>query len=637
VPPSDASDIVTNFQMTIKTGQDDLGCCDAPGNNANVVIKSSNAKNPLTFNNVNESQHFDNEVTFSFPLFDLPDPASAGHLTLGQLKSLDIQTNFGGFQPDNWDVRSVLLTATVAVGSCCQAVQNVAPPRALAASPARAGARSRTLPLVAPQVSTPAAHWVVKPSPNEGSVDNKLSSVSCVTPTNCVAVGADGSEGGSTALIETWNGAAWSIATTPSLGSPFSMLTGVSCSSANSCLAVGLVAAGGAERGTFQPLAESWNGTSWAVASPPATPRNTLFKSVSCPVDDNCVAVGYVDKLDTAQTLVETWKAGAWHVVVTPNRAGDNVLEGVSCWAASKCIAVGISGSGGVEQTLTLEWNGAPWSIVSSPNKGASDNVLYSVSCVSATKCLAVGDFLLTTHTSSPRTRQSLVESWDGSAWSVASSRNPGPQGDVLDSIACASATNCVATGAASDGSLQRTLAQLWDGTTWANATTPNPGLTANALFGTDCSTPASCDAVGTYRNGSGVDQTLVVQGATATFAKAQFANLAAVPTLTLIGKAFGASAPASTTAGCSNTGRDYSKHALYVQDLTGGWQGGAPGDCIGLVVSTYSTTKIILTFGNGYNQPPTSDTLNAGDQFVIAVLGATCAGSVSAGTVLCT
>jgi hypothetical protein len=53
--------------------------------------------------------------------------------------------------------------------------------------------------------------------------------------------------------------------------------------------------------------------------------------------------------------------------------------------------------------------------------------------------------------------------------------------------------------------------------------------------------------------------------------------------------------------------------------------------------VSTYSPTKIVTTFGNGYNQPPASDTLNVGDQFVITVLGATCAGSVGSGTVLCT
>lgn len=326
-------------------------------------------------------------------------------------------------------------------------------------------------------------------------------------------MGSYGSLGGSTAMIETWNGSKWPISPTPSLGSPFSKLTGVSCRSASNCLAVGFSAAGGSEGGSFQPLAEAWNGSKWKLASPPASPRNSVFKSVSCPAPGRRVAVGYRDDLDTARTLVELWNAGTWKVVSTPNRQGNNALEGVSCWAVGRCMAVGASGQAGIEHTLALKTNGGPWHIVSTPDRDKSDNVLYSTSCVGTGKCFAVGDYALATSTNAPLTRQTLIEAWNGSKWSLASSPNPGVQGNVLDGIACTTATNCVASGSAFDGNVQRTLAADWNGKKWKKASTPNPSATANVLFGVSCPTGASCDAVGTFSNGSGVGRTLVLRG----------------------------------------------------------------------------------------------------------------------------
>jgi hypothetical protein len=115
------------------------------------------------------------------------------------------------------------------------------------------------------------------------------------------------------------------------------------------------------------------------------------------------------------------------------------------------------------------------------------------------------------------------------------------------------------------------------------------------------------------------------------------FSGVPGAPNVTLSGTSFGSTAPASTPAGCANTGSDYSKDALYVLDLTGAWEAGVTGDCIGLVVGTYATKQITTGFGSGYNQPPTSRTLNIGDTFVITILGSTCAGSVASGTVVCT
>jgi hypothetical protein len=104
--------------------------------------------------------------------------------------------------------------------------------------------------------------------------------------------------------METWNGADWAIASTSRLGSPFSILNGVSCSGPSFCLAVGFVSAGGSEGGTFHPLAEAWNGSTWAVVSPPASANNSGFKAVSCKAVNRCVAVGVYQNRSDRQSVV---------------------------------------------------------------------------------------------------------------------------------------------------------------------------------------------------------------------------------------------------------------------------------------------------------------------------------------------
>ena len=62
-----------------------------------------------------------------------------------------------------------------------------------------------------------------------------------------------------------------------------------------------------------------------------------------------------------------------------------------------------------LHQTLVEHWNGSAWSVVPSPNVGGSyDNALYGVAAVSANDVWAVG------HDGDPITGQTLVEHWNG-------------------------------------------------------------------------------------------------------------------------------------------------------------------------------------------------------------------------------
>jgi hypothetical protein len=85
--------------------------------------------------------------------------------------------------------------------------------------------------------------------------------------------------------------------------------------------------------------------------------------------------------------------------------AGD-LLEDVSCVSAANCTAVGLSDNHGTDKTLIESWNGSGWSVVPSPNRGADISDFGGVSCVSAAGCMAVGAYI----SSGPNTK-TLIES----------------------------------------------------------------------------------------------------------------------------------------------------------------------------------------------------------------------------------
>ena len=141
----------------------------------------------------------------------------------------------------------------------------------------------------------------------------------------------------------------------------------------------------------------------WSVVPSPnrkAKPQANELFGVTCLSATSCTAVGSGDKKEPGstfaegKTLVEHWNGTAWSIVPSPNRAGSDVLEGVSCVSASACTAVGWSAAlhaNGHGQTLIETWNGTAWSIVPSPNQGTTGSLLSGVSCVSAGACTAVG------------------------------------------------------------------------------------------------------------------------------------------------------------------------------------------------------------------------------------------------------
>src|SRR5207253_656150 len=108
---------------------------------------------------------------------------------------------------------------------------------------------------------------------------NELLGVTCVSASECWAVGTVGrnAANASQTLIERWDGTSWAIVTSPNTNATQNnYLNGVTCVSASECWAVGSYYNDSA----YQTLIERWDGTSWAIVTSPntsATQHNELL------------------------------------------------------------------------------------------------------------------------------------------------------------------------------------------------------------------------------------------------------------------------------------------------------------------------------------------------------------------------
>ena len=110
-----------------------------------------------------------------------------------------------------------------------------------------------------------------------------------------------------------------------------------------------------------------------------------------------------------------------------------------------------------------------------------------------------------------------------------------------------------------------------------------------------------------------------------------------ASPTITITGTQFGASAPAGTsdnTTSCgayTANGKVYGSKLYFTDDANfeAGFSNSGGADCVGIIVVSWSPTKVVLQFGNAYG---TFDHwyLSNGDGYALSVKTALWGGTVS-------
>jgi hypothetical protein len=238
------------------------------------------------------------------------------------------------------------------------------------------------------------ATWSMQPPAiPQGSVDGHLTSVSCPAAFDCVAVGNYSTSGSNyLPLAEMWNGSGWSIQSMPApVGSLTVVLNSLSCSSPSTCVAVGQ---DNARSGTGT-LAETWDGTAWSI-QPTANPLGFFpnLTGVSCVAAASCEAVGYYSPgTGYDEPFAEAWDGASWTVqnMPTPNSSLPAQPNGISCSSSSACTAIGFaSDSSFKDYTLAETWDGSAWSLVATPSPaGPSPALLKALSCMSS--CIAVG------------------------------------------------------------------------------------------------------------------------------------------------------------------------------------------------------------------------------------------------------
>lgn len=313
---------------------------------------------------------------------------------------------------------------------------------------------------------------------------------SCVSSTFCMAVGPQRTLSPPIPVepSELWNGTAWSYVSMPVPSVPADP-TSVSCVSSTFCVAVGYAGA--------VVFADQWNGTKWSattVQQPPDGLASILF-SVSCVSTATCEAVGQ----DGSAPLAEQWNGSSWTILSTqnPDPTSSGILLGVSCTSSTACEAVGEDGS----QPEAEQFNGSAWTSAPVPAPSGTSE-LTSVSCVTSTFCQAVGPNTLSGALGGTAP---LIETWNGSAWAIASSPVAAVAGEsqLLAGVSCASVSSCVAVG---EGASSALVVDYQDGQ-WVGAPSPvgASGTTGAFPIAVSCVQGWDCVTEGTANGPSSV------------------------------------------------------------------------------------------------------------------------------------
>ena len=162
--------------------------------------------------------------------------------------------------------------------------------------------------------------------------------------------------------------------------------------------------------------------TGWNVISSPnvLTASNTLNGVVATGSAD-AWAVG--SSSNAAHTLAMRWNGGYWLTVSTPDGGTvANELLGGYVLAANNVWAVGYA-TNPQPETLVLHWDGISWARVLQPQRRDRREPALRGRRPAANDIWAVGSYV-----SGTGDEQTLIEHWNGTAWSVVASRERAPK-----------------------------------------------------------------------------------------------------------------------------------------------------------------------------------------------------------------
>lgn len=300
----------------------------------------------------------------------------------------------------------------------------------------------------------------------------------------------------------------WKIVHSQNPGVAQNGLSAVAATSANDAWAVGNFSNYHLITQSGSTLIEHWNGSAWSVVASPKAPLDSSTLSgvaAISPTDAWAVGVVYSNSTNEQQTLIEHWNGTSWAIVKSPNPASGAQLSAITALSATDIWAVGMYGNNLGRtlnaHTLIEHWNGTAWTVVQSPNSGSGLNYLISIAAVSTNDIWAAG------FSSGDQTVQgmqaTLIEHWNGTAWKVVQSQSPGTNGNILSAITAISTNDVWAVGNTNGGSpgTDNALIEHWNGKSWSTVQGKNPGKESNNLNAIVARSPHDVWAVGNFNS----------------------------------------------------------------------------------------------------------------------------------------
>lgn len=400
--------------------------------------------------------------------------------------------------------------------------------------------------------------------------------IACPTPETCVAVGQTRTGAGGFVTINSGVvGAAHLITRLP--------LETVACTRASTCWA-------GTDTGEIVPI------TSTAFGTPITVAGVSWFSSSNCPTATQCYLVGIRRTSGDVVVPVTAGTVGTAQVVITTGE-----LYGIACLGADTCLSVGTEYIGGhsvgilvtsavpmppptikavtfsgTGYGLTVKVSGAgfgPWPPEATP--------ITPVSCAAGAASYDYASGVLSF--------TDVTEGW--------SAGTPGSCiGVVIDSWSNTTVTFGFGAGyvwprLAHDNEYQVSVLGTTKTGTAPVTSAPTPSISSVIVTGTTGSTS---------------------------------------PTLTVKGIDLGTRVPLhgpSPTCIADDASQVFPNDLVFVSDNSRGWTGGEPGDCLGLVVSSWTAKEVVLTFGSYY---PDVSSMATGDSITVGLLDATWSGIAS-------
>ncbi|MGI9170809.1 MAG: hypothetical protein ACR2FH_11665 [Caulobacteraceae bacterium] len=248
-----------------------------------------------------------------------------------------------------------------------------------------------------------------------------------------------------------------------------------------------------------------FDGARWCRVDDPELQNPARFihlNAVAALAANNVWAVGQ----DEVATLIQHWDGTHWTRVRRPNPGDpntvDGVLNGISAVAPDDIWAVDyFENRQGYAFPLLVHYDGRKWSAVKSPDLTGSRHLslLYRVFARAHDDVWAVG---IQEHDTLPGV--TLIEHFDGTAWTVTPSEDPaGPPGvgeSFLQGVTASAANDAWAVGVHQIADRQfhnLAIAEHWGGARWRLAPLPDTGTPTSRLLGVAARSASDVWAVG--------------------------------------------------------------------------------------------------------------------------------------------